>query len=108
MGVQPVQFDLERWIASGRLVGRFQLKDQRHQGLGDEAAAVKAEIPAIVRAVAKAVQGWVCSGHGLRLSFAVKLYQLLIPVREKIDRLAASAESFPRKSPLRAKSRGNP
>ena len=43
-----VHLALERRIGLGRGVGLLQLEDERHQRLGDEAAAVDAEMPALV------------------------------------------------------------
>src|SRR5690606_29677114 len=43
VGQETVQLGLERGVGLRRLVRRIQLVDQRHQGLGDEAAAVGAE-----------------------------------------------------------------
>ena len=44
-------------IGLGGLVGLLHLQDQRHQGLGDEAAAEHAEAPELVGAVAIGVAG---------------------------------------------------
>ena len=43
-----VHLALERRIGLGRGVGLLQLEDQRHQRLGDEAAAIDAEMAALV------------------------------------------------------------
>ena len=43
-----VHLALESGIGLGRGVGLLQLEDERHQGLGDEAAAIDAEMPALV------------------------------------------------------------
>ena len=50
-----LQLGVERGIALGVLVGLLELQDQRHQRLGDEAAAMDAEPAMLVRAVAQAV-----------------------------------------------------
>ena len=46
---------LECRIGLGRGVGLLQLEDQRHQRLGDEAAAIDAEMPALVGAGAERI-----------------------------------------------------
>ncbi len=43
-----VHFRLELRIGLGLGVGALEIEDQRHQGLGDEAAAIDAEMPALV------------------------------------------------------------
>ncbi len=40
---ERVEFGLEAGIGLGVLVGLLKLEDQRHQGFGDEAAAIDAE-----------------------------------------------------------------
>ncbi len=45
----------ERRIVLRLVVGLLQIEDQRHQGLGDEAAAIEAEMPALVRAGAEGI-----------------------------------------------------
>ena len=49
MGVEPVELGVELRIGLRRVVGALQIEDQRHQRLGDEAAAKNAEMPALVR-----------------------------------------------------------
>jgi len=44
-----VQFGLKAGVRLGRLIGRVQFVDQRHQRLGHEAAAIGAEAPLGVR-----------------------------------------------------------
>ena len=51
-----VHLGLERRIGLGVGVGALQIEDQRHQRLGDEAAAIEAEMAALVRAAAIGVQ----------------------------------------------------
>src|SRR6185312_3995351 len=46
---------LERRIGLGLGVGALEGEDQRHQGLGDEAAAIDAEMPALVGAGAEGI-----------------------------------------------------
>ena len=53
--VEVVELGLERGIGLGRLVGALQVEDQRHQRLGDEAAAEVAEVAALVGAGAEGV-----------------------------------------------------
>ena len=55
VGEPGVELGPERRIVPGRVVGLLELEDQRHQGLGDEAAAVDAEPAARVGAAAIAV-----------------------------------------------------
>ena len=55
---------MEGRIGLGLLVGLFQLEDVRHQGLGDEAAAEDAEMPALVGTGAEGI-GLSLSCHGL-------------------------------------------
>src|SRR5690606_25393210 len=43
-----VHLGLERRVCFGRIVCALQLEDERHQRLGDEAAAKDAEMPALV------------------------------------------------------------
>ena len=50
-----LQLGVEGGVALGCLVGLLQLQDQRHQGLGDEPAAMDAEPAVLVRAGAQAV-----------------------------------------------------
>ena len=55
MGEIVVHLALEGGVDLGRLVGLLQLEDQRHQRLGDEAAAEHAEMAALVRPVAEGI-----------------------------------------------------
>ena len=48
-----VHLRLERRIGLGVGIGFFQIEDQRHQRLGDEASAENAEMPALVGAGAE-------------------------------------------------------
>ena len=48
-----VHLGLERRIGLGVGIGLFQIEDQRHQRLGDEASAENAEMPALVGAGAE-------------------------------------------------------
>src|SRR5687767_9851823 len=50
------QLGIEGRILLRRLVGCFQLQDQRHQGLGDETPAIKPEMAALVRTGAVCVR----------------------------------------------------
>src|SRR6185437_11258669 len=50
-----VHFAAERRIGLGIGVGFFQIENQRHQRLGNEAAAVDAEVPALVGTGAKRI-----------------------------------------------------
>ena len=50
MGQQIVEFGLESRIFLGRLILALEVENERHQRLGDEAAAENAEMPAFVRA----------------------------------------------------------
>ena len=59
-----VHLALERRIGLGRRIGLLKLEDQRHQGLGDEAAAVDAEVPALVGSGAKRI-GLLHDGHAI-------------------------------------------
>ena len=59
-----VHLALERRIGLGRGIGLLQLEDQRHQRLGDEAAAIDAEMAALVGPGAERV-GLLRSGHAL-------------------------------------------
>ena len=61
---EVVELGLERRVGLRLLVGLLQREDQRHQRLGDEAAAVDAEAAALVRALAEGV-GLVELGHSL-------------------------------------------
>src|SRR5690606_37038161 len=55
MGVEMFELGPERGIGLGRLVFPLQVEDQRHQRLGDETAAIEAEMAALVRTVAESV-----------------------------------------------------
>ena len=57
-----VHLALERRIGLGLRVGLLQLEDERHQRLGDEAAAVDAEMPALVGPGAEGI-GLLLHGH---------------------------------------------
>ena len=46
----------EAGIGLGFVVSALEIEDQRHQGLGDEAAAIKSEMAALVGAAAEGVQ----------------------------------------------------
>jgi hypothetical protein len=59
-----VHLALERRIGFGRRIGLLELEDQRHQGLSDEAAAVDAEVPALVGSGAKRI-GLLHDGHAI-------------------------------------------
>ncbi len=48
MGIELVDLGLELRICLGRLIGLLQVQDQRHQRLGDEAAAIDAEEAALI------------------------------------------------------------
>src|SRR5450759_3333361 len=50
-----VHFALKFRIGLGRRVGLLQIEDQRHQRLGDKAAAIDAEMPALVGAGAERI-----------------------------------------------------
>ncbi len=50
------ELGLECGVGLGRLVGRLELEDERHQRLGDEAAAEEAEMPALVGPAAEGVE----------------------------------------------------
>ena len=58
-----LQLGLECRIGLRRIVSLLHLQDQRHQRLGDEAAAEVAEAAALVRAVAQAVGARPCGPH---------------------------------------------
>ena len=53
--VEVVELGLEGRIGLGRLVGRLQLEDQRHQRFGNEAAAENAEEAALVGSGAEGI-----------------------------------------------------
>src|SRR6185312_12155823 len=55
MGEQPVQFLMEGRVLLRRLIGLFQVEQERHQGLGDKAAAEGAEMTLRVRPAAQGV-----------------------------------------------------
>ena len=59
---QAVELGVEGRVGLGLVVGLLQLEDQRHQRLGDEAAAEDAEMAALVGAVAEGI-GLVDFGH---------------------------------------------
>jgi hypothetical protein len=52
---EVIHLGLERGIGLGGAIGALEIEDQRHQRLGDEAAAVDAEAALIVGAVPQAV-----------------------------------------------------
>ena len=56
---ETVQLRLEGRIGLGVLVGLFQLKDERHQRLGDETATINAKQAVFIRAGAKGIGGHV-------------------------------------------------
>ena len=45
---EMIKLGLKSRILFGDLIGLFQLKDERHQSLGDKAAAEQAEMPALI------------------------------------------------------------
>ena len=51
-----VHLGLEGGIGLGVVVSALEIEDQRHQGLGDEAPAIEAEMAALVRASAIGVE----------------------------------------------------
>src|SRR5690606_4178298 len=55
MGVEVFELGPERRVRLGRLVFPLQVEDQRHQRLGDETAAIEAEMAPLVRTVAESV-----------------------------------------------------
>jgi hypothetical protein len=64
---QIVELGLEGGIGLGRAIFALEIEDQRHQRLGDEAAAELAEMPALVGQVSQRIgQG---NGIGHALSF---------------------------------------
>src|SRR5476651_305317 len=63
-----VHFALKFRIGLGRGIGLLQIEDQRHQRLGDEAAAIDAEMPALVRPGAEGVR-FVRRGHAGLVTF---------------------------------------
>ena len=62
VGQQPVELAVEFGVGLGLAVGLLQRQHQRHQRLGDEAAAENAEMAALVGAVAERI-GLVDFGH---------------------------------------------
>ena len=52
---EMIELGLERRVGLGGPVGLLQRQDQRHQRLGDEASAINAETPALVRALAERI-----------------------------------------------------
>ena len=54
--VEIGELGVECRIGLGVVVGPLQVEDQRHQRLGDEAAAENAEVPALVGAAAEGVE----------------------------------------------------
>ena len=56
MDHQVRELGLERGVVLGVGVGRLEIENERHQRLGDEAAAEDAEMPALVGAGAVAVE----------------------------------------------------
>ena len=65
MGQQARQFGLEQRILLRRLIGLFQRQHQRHQGFGDKAAAIGAEMAA---RIGTGAQGIGNLGHALCLA----------------------------------------
>src|SRR5665213_166651 len=63
-----VHFLLKFRIGLGRSVGLLQLKDQRHQRLGNKAAAIDAKMPALVGAGTERIRLW--RGHAFTASAA--------------------------------------
>ncbi len=51
-----VEFGLKRRIGAGLAIGRLDLEHQRHQGLGDKAAAIYAEMTPLVGTAAETVR----------------------------------------------------
>ena len=55
MLVQPLQLGVKGGIDLGSRIGLFEVEHQRHQGLGDEAAAENAEAAVFVGTVAEGI-----------------------------------------------------
>src|SRR5581483_4318793 len=66
MREMPVQFFLKGRVFARLGIGLFQIKDQRHQRLGDEAAAINAEMPGFVGTGFEGVR--LLHGHALLTS----------------------------------------
>ncbi len=56
MLVQPLQLGVKGGIGLGPRIGLFEVEHQRHQGLGDEAAAENAETAVFVGTVAEGIR----------------------------------------------------
>ena len=55
VGQEARQLGMELRILLGRLIGFFQRQHQRHQGFGDKAAAIGAEMPVSIGTAAQGV-----------------------------------------------------
>src|SRR5690606_28559682 len=60
MGVELAELGMEGRVGLGLAIGLFQIENQRHQRLGDEASAIDAEMTALVGAGAIGIG----SGYG--------------------------------------------
>ncbi len=98
VGVEIGKLGVELRVGLRRLVGALQFEDQRHQRLGDEAAAEDAEVPALVGSAAERVElgvlrllacrRLVCRDHVYRACGAI-LFKGLRPHRASLAVFAA-------------------
>src|SRR4029077_20596155 len=91
----PVHFLLEFRIGLGRRIGLFQIEDQRHQRLGDKAAAIDAEMAALVGAGAERIG----LGQGHALTFAASAASAARAARMKALILSGSFSPGARSTP---------
>ena len=68
VGEMAVHFLPERWIVPRLGIGFFEIEDERHQRLGDEAAAIEAEVPPFVGPGPKRI-GLLLDGHAPLATF---------------------------------------
>src|ERR1043166_2527335 len=98
MGEIPAHLGLERGVDLGGRVGLLQLQDQRHQGLGNEASAVNAEVAALVGAGAERV-GLLLNGHALLMMLPTSSASAARAARTKARILSGSFSPGARSTP---------
>src|SRR5690606_15379449 len=76
-------------VVARRLVGRLEVEDQRHQGFGDEPAAIKTEAAGFVRPLAQGIGQWGGVGCTHGTAFPVALWAARARVMNRLMRPAS-------------------